>query len=131
MNSVPGAKAGYGRILTFALDSSAALKIPPFGHKTAPVPITADKQEPQAVREGALLYNSQCILCHGLNAVAGSLPDLRYASKEVLDSLQSIVLEGTRAAYGMPSFKKILTAPDVKAIRSYLIARAQESAKAP
>ena len=78
---------------------------------------------------GGLLFNSHCFSCHGLNAVAGPLPDLRYSSKEVLDSFASIVLGGTRASAGMPSFKKILSGKEVDAIRAYVIARAQEAAK--
>jgi mono/diheme cytochrome c family protein len=128
-NKVPGAKAGYGRILTFALDGPAVLQVSPFGHKEPPVPAVAEKQDPQAVQKGAQVYGGQCIFCHGVNAVGAALPDLRYSTKAVLDSLESIVLGGTRAVNGMPSFQQILTADDVKAIRAYIIARAQESAK--
>ena len=131
--NVPGMGAvrpGYGRILTFALNGTATLKAPAFGHKDPPVPAITAKQNPTIVHEGARLFNSTCFFCHGLNAVAGSLPDLRYSSKEVLDSLESIVLRGSRASSGMPSYGKILTAEDVKAIRSYIVARAQESVPA-
>jgi quinohemoprotein ethanol dehydrogenase len=121
-------KPGWGRILTFALDGKAILKAPPFGHKNPPRPAITAKQDPEAVHAGALLFNSHCFLCHGLNAVAGPLPDLRYSSKEVLDSLPSIVLGGARESGGMPSFKKILSEENVKAIRAYIIARAQEAA---
>jgi quinohemoprotein ethanol dehydrogenase len=78
---------------------------------------------------GGVLFNSTCFYCHGFNAVAGPLPDLRYSSKETLDSMEHIVLSGSRASNGMPSFSKILSPDDVKAIRAYMIARAQESAK--
>jgi quinohemoprotein ethanol dehydrogenase len=122
-------KPGWGRILTFALDGRAALKAPPFGHKDPPRPAITARQNPKAVHAGALLFNSHCFLCHGLNAVAGPLPDLRYSSKQVLDSFSSIVSGGTRASEGMPSFKEILSANDVKAIRAYVIARSQETAK--
>jgi quinohemoprotein ethanol dehydrogenase len=122
-------RPGYGRILTFALNGSAQLNAPAYGHKSAPVPASTAKQSPRIVHQGGLLFNSNCFFCHGLNAVAGPLPDLRYSSKEVLDSFESIVLGGTRASFGMPSFKKILSAKEVKAIRAYVIARSQESAK--
>jgi quinohemoprotein ethanol dehydrogenase len=121
-------KPGWGRILTFALDGKAILKAPPFGHKDPPQPAITAKQDPQAVHTGALLFNSHCFLCHGLNAVGGSLPDLRYSSKAVLDSFSSIVLGGARESGGMPSFKKILSEKEVEAIRAYIIARAQEAA---
>ena len=130
--NAPGADAvrpGWGRILTFALDGKAILKAPPFGHKNPPRPAITAKQDAQTVHAGALLFNSHCFLCHGLNAVAGPLPDLCYSSKEVLDSLTSIVLGGARASRGMPSYKKILSEEDVKAIRAYIIARAQEAAR--
>ena len=127
--AVGAVKPGWGRILTFALDGKAILKAPFFGHKNPPRPAITAKQDPQAVHAGGLLFNSHCFLCHGLNAVAGPLPDLRYSSKEVLDSLPSIVLGGARASSGMPSYKKILSEEDVKAIRAYIIARAQEAAR--
>jgi quinohemoprotein ethanol dehydrogenase len=103
--NVPAAgavKPGWGRILTFALDGKAILKAPPLGHKNRPRPAITAKQDPNAVHAGALLFNSYCFLCHGLNRVTGPVPDLRYSSKEVLDSLPSIVLGGARASRGMP-----------------------------
>jgi mono/diheme cytochrome c family protein len=127
--AVGAAKPGWGRILTFALDAKAALKPPPFGHKDPPLPAIATKQNSQTVHMGALLFNSHCFTCHGLNAVAGPLPDLRYSTKETLASFAAIVLDGARASDGMPSFKKILSAKEVNAIRAYIIARAEETAK--
>ena len=131
MNSpaVGAAKPGWGRILTFALNGAATLKTPPFGHKAPPVPAITTIQNPQIVHKGALLFNSNCFVCHGLNALAGPLPDLRYSSKETLDSLASIVLGGALTSEGMPSYKKVLTAKEVEAIRAYIISRAQETAK--
>jgi quinohemoprotein ethanol dehydrogenase len=124
--AIGSVKPGWGRILTFALDGTAVLKTPPFGHKDPPTPAITAKQNPHLVHTGGLLFNSHCFTCHGLNAVAGPLPDLRYSSKEVLDSFSSIVLGGTRVSDGMPSFEKILSTKDVAAIRAYVIARAQQ-----
>jgi quinohemoprotein ethanol dehydrogenase len=122
-------KAGWGRILTFALDGKATLKAPPFGHQDPPVPAITAKQNPKSVHVGGLLFNAHCFICHGLNAVAGPVPDLRYSNKEVLDAFGSIVLGGVRASDGMPSFSKVLSAKDVGAIRAYVISRAQETAR--
>ncbi len=72
---------------------------------------------------GALLFNSHCFTCHGLNAVAGPLPDLRYSTKETLDSFPGVVLAGARVSDGMPAFGKILSAKDVEAILAYVIAQ--------
>ncbi len=132
MFNAPGSgpvKPGYGRILTFMLDGSATLKAPAFGHKDPPVPAITTNAPPRVVREGGLLFNSECAPCHGLFAVAGPLPDLRYGSKETLQDIEGIVLGGSRASAGMPSFTNILSAGQVQAIQAYIVSRARESAK--
>jgi PQQ-dependent dehydrogenase (methanol/ethanol family) len=124
-------KPGYGRVLTFSLGSNAAFKPPAFGHKEPPpVPTITVDTSPETVHRGQLLFADNCAGCHGGKAVAGPLPDLRYASKETLEGIQAIVLGGARAARGMPSFQKILNADQVKAIQAYIVARAKESANA-
>ncbi len=80
------------------------------------------------IQGGTALYNGYCLSCHGINAVGGPLPDLRYTSKAKLDNLEAIVLGGALKQAGMPAFDKILNADQVGAIRAYLISRAQESA---
>jgi quinohemoprotein ethanol dehydrogenase len=124
-------KPGYGRILTFVLGGAAVLSAPPYGHKDPPpMPAITTNATPQVVQQGGLLFNSHCAPCHGLNAVAGPIPDLRYASTETLEGIQDIVLGGTRAAVGMPSFQKLLNAEQVHAIQAYIVSRARESAQA-
>jgi quinohemoprotein ethanol dehydrogenase len=125
-------KPGYGRILTFTLNGAATLKAPAFGHKDPPhVPAIATDTSLQVVHQGELLYAANCMGCHGINAVAGPLPDLRYASKETLEGIEDIVLGGSRASSGMPSFQKILNSGQVRAIQAYIVARARETAKPP
>ena len=85
-------KPGYGRILTFALGRSAKLSVPEFGHKNPPGPAITARQSPRLVRKGGMLFNSFCMECHGINAVASSLPDLRYADRATLMGIQDIVL---------------------------------------
>jgi quinohemoprotein ethanol dehydrogenase len=121
-------KPGFGRILTFKLGGATALRAPSFGHKDPPAPALAASDSPQFIHAGSLLYSEYCMSCHGVSAVAGSLPDLRYASKETLENFENIVLRGTRASLGMPSFKTLLDARQVQAIRAYIISRARESA---
>jgi quinohemoprotein ethanol dehydrogenase len=123
-------KPGYGRMLTFVLGGNAAFKAPAFGHKEPPpMPSITVDASPQLVHQGALLFADNCAGCHGSKAVAGPLPDLRYASTQTLQGIQAIVLGGARAARGMPSFQKILNAGQVKAIQAYIVARARETAK--
>jgi quinohemoprotein ethanol dehydrogenase len=95
------------------------------------VPAITTNASPKTIHEGNLLFNSNCAPCHGLNAVAGPVPDLRYASKEIHQDFENIVLGGNRASAGMPSFKSILSAEQVRAIQAYIISRARESSKPP
>jgi quinohemoprotein ethanol dehydrogenase len=128
----PGAgkvKAGYGRILTFALNGTATLKVPAYGHTEPPTPAITLNASAATIHQGGLLFNGQCAPCHGINAVAGPVPDLRYAAKGVHDQFEAIVLGGALASLGMPSFKKILTPAQVRAIQAYILSRAAESAK--
>ncbi len=124
-------KPGFGRMLTFTLGGNAAFKAPAFGHKDPPpMPSITVNTSPQVVHQGELLFDDNCAGCHGAKAVAGPLPDLRYASTQTLEGIQAIVLGGARAARGMPSFQKILTAEQVRAIQAYIVSRAREGAKA-
>jgi mono/diheme cytochrome c family protein len=132
MFNAPGSgpvRPGYGRILTFTLNGTATLKAPPYGHKEPPTASITSNASPQVVHEGNLLFNAHCAQCHGVNAVAGPLPDLRYASKETLQGLEDIVLGGRLASAGMPSFAKVLDAKQVQTIQAYIASRARESAK--
>jgi PQQ-dependent dehydrogenase (methanol/ethanol family) len=122
-------KPGFGRILTFALGGIATLRVPALIHTALPVPAIATTSSAQMVREGQHFYNSMCARCHGWNAIAGPLPDLRYSSKETLMGIDDIVLGGTRASAGMPSFSKLLNAGQVRAIEAYIVSRARESAR--
>jgi mono/diheme cytochrome c family protein len=83
------------------------------------------------IHQGGLLFNGQCASCPGINAVAGPMPDLRYAAKGVHDQFEAIVLGEALASLGMPSFKKILAPAQVPAIQTYILSRAAESAKHP
>ena len=122
-------KPGYGRILTFTLGGAATLKPPAYGHPDPPVPVLTTTAPAPVVHEGGMLFNTHCAGCHGINAVAGPLPDLRYSNKATLEGIEDIVLGGKRASLGMPSFQKILDAKQVHAIQAYLITRTRESAK--
>ena len=122
-------KPGYGRILTFALGATAPFNPPAYGHKDPPAPALAMNASPKTVRMGKLLFQDNCASCHGQDAVAGANPDLRYASKAVHQRFEAIVLGGARSSAGMPSFKNILNAGQVRSIQAYVLSRAAEGAK--
>jgi quinohemoprotein ethanol dehydrogenase len=123
-------KPGFGRILTFAIGATGSFVPRPFGHTEPPRPAVTINVSPNVAHEGEALYNANCMTCHGFNVVAGPISDLRYATKEVHDQFEDIVLGGSREMLGMPSFKKILKADQVRAIQAYVLSRAAASAKA-
>jgi len=122
-------KPGYGRILTFALGGKATVPVRAFGHSGPPTPAITMNASPQMIHDGQLLYTANCAQCHGLAVVAGPLPDLRYATRQVHEQFQAIVLGGARSTLGMPSFKDLLTADQVKNIQAYVLSRAAEGSK--
>jgi quinohemoprotein ethanol dehydrogenase len=131
LSNDPGAgkmKPGYGRILTFAVNGTATLNAPAYGHTEPPTPAITVNASAATIHQGGLLFNGECAPCHGINAVAGPVPDLRYATKGVHDQFEAIVLGGALAPLGMPSFKKILAPAQVRSIQAYILSRAAESA---
>jgi quinohemoprotein ethanol dehydrogenase len=115
--------------LTFALGGKATLTPPAFARTGPPTPAITMNASPAMIKEGGFLYGAYCVQCHGLNVVAGSLPDLRYSSRQVHEQFEAIVLEGGRATLGMPSFKDLLKPDQVKALQAYVLSRASEDAK--
>ena len=103
-----------GKLLTFALDGTAAL--PP---RPAPRPVTAiaNPARPDEIAAGAKLFTTYCARCHGGSTV---LPDLRRSSPGVYQSYERILLEGALAERGMPLFD-YLDCPAVAALRVYLL----------
>lgn len=112
-----------GRMLTFALGGSAPLRGVEATTREPAEPI-ASTASAEDVNAGATVYAEWCSVCHGPAAVSGGVvPDLRYAAPEVLASFEDIVLGGTRADRGMPSFERWLTPEDVDLIRAYVLDR--------
>ena len=114
-------KPGFGRILTFALDGSLEIDVPFYGHAEPPTPAIQMEASPAEIREGGMLYHEFCNSCHGNFAVAGFLPDLRYATEAVHAQFEEIVLRGAREPLGMPTFGGILEPDQVQAIQAYVL----------
>ena len=121
-------KPGYGRLLTFTIGANAPFDPPAYGHPEPPTPAIELVASAATVAEGERLYERHCVYCHGANAIAGPLPDLRYATIEVHEGFEAIVRGGALAPLGMPSYEDKLDAEQVRAIQAYVLARARESA---
>ena len=118
---------GPTRLLSFSLDGKAVLPAWEYAPPALPElpPLTASAE---AVDLGRRLFQDRgCSGCHGKDAVArvgGTVPDLRYATRETHLQWPGIVIGGARSARGMPAH--VLSADESEAIRAYIIARAHE-----
>jgi quinohemoprotein ethanol dehydrogenase len=115
------------RVLTFALDATAAL--PPPGPRT--LPFLDDPQfviDPAKAARGEALTRTRCLLCHGIAlAAAGTAPDLRRSPMTLSrEALSAVLLRGSLLAAGMPRFEEF-SAADVEDIQHYVRRRARES----
>lgn len=122
-----GEKAsGPTQLMAFALGESVT---PP----PRPVPRPSLPEQPvleastKEIEHGQALYDLNCKGCHGQDAVAragGSVPDLRYATKETHANWYEIVHGGARRGDGMPSFD--LDKEKIEAMRKFVLSRSLE-----
>jgi PQQ-dependent dehydrogenase (methanol/ethanol family) len=115
---------GGGQVLSFALGGNQPVPQAAEPARFAPPPLP-DGIPAADLERGNVLFHKECVACHGMLAIGGgSISDLRFARPEVHASFQEIVLGGTRAARGMPSFADRLTPEEVDLIHHYILARA-------
>ncbi len=120
------------RLLVFRLGGTAVLPPPP-EFTPAPINPPRDEQPAQLVQAGLDLYSANCAICHGDDAlVRGIFPDLRRSARlNSQDAFDAVVLHGALAANGMAGFDDYLDETESQAIRSYLIALAQQTPMQP
>jgi len=116
------------RVLTFAIGGNATL--PP---AIEPEPLVAPHDpsfvaDPARAARGRAMFNGVCLMCHGVDAVAGgAAPDLRISATLRDRALyDQIVMDGVLVEQGMPAFAGALPPAMVEDMRFYLRTRAQE-----
>lgn len=75
----------------------------------------------QMISSGVDLFARHCSHCHKNDATSGTVPDLRRITAQTYGQFEAIVLGGIRADKGMGSFKALLDARDVDAIRAAML----------
>ena len=113
------------RLLTYVLDGSAPQppSAPPSFVK--PIDDPAMKLDPAIVAKGRDLY-SQCVICHGVSAIAGGYaPDLRASAVPLsAPAFAAIVQGGALQSRGMPRFDEF-SEQDLDALRQYIRERSR------
>jgi quinohemoprotein ethanol dehydrogenase len=114
------------RVLTFVLGGTG--KLPP--NDAVEEPIQDDPNfaiDPAKVTLGASIYNTSCMVCHGVGAAAGgAAPDLRESTIPLdADAFRSVVYEGALMARGMGKFANLSDA-ELEGLRHMIRQRARE-----
>ena len=115
-----------GRVLTYKLGGESSL--PSASAVTRSLPELPDiETAAEQVRRGDVLYGARCSWCHGSGVRGtGSVPDLRYSTKETHAIWRAIVLDGAYVPLGMPIFNEVLTEEEALAIQAYVLDAARE-----
>lgn len=113
-------REGPGTVYTFAIGGTA--KAPDFVAYQLGALVQGVSYDPAHVKEGTLLYVSNCVFCHGVPGVArgGNIKNLGYAASEVIANLDKFVFKGPATANGMPDFTGKLTADQVEKIKAFI-----------
>ncbi len=123
--------AEMGRVLVYKIGGKAAL--PAYEvFEVDEVPAADDFGSAQQLANGRVLYDRNCMVCHGpLVVSSGAVQDLRWAQAPgAKQDFASVVLEGRLASAGMASFAATLSPADAESVRAYIINRAHEDADA-
>ncbi|WP_157218156.1 PQQ-dependent dehydrogenase, methanol/ethanol family [Flavisphingomonas formosensis] len=84
--------------------------------------------DPAKAKIGAGIYNTSCVICHGIGMISGgAAPDLRKSSVPLdADAFSSVVHDGALMPRGMPSFEN-LSAEELEGLRHYIRQRSRET----
>jgi quinohemoprotein ethanol dehydrogenase len=131
-NAIPNiGSPEMGRVLVYKIGGKAALEAyAPY--EMEKVAAAEDFGSAAELEHGRVLYDRNCMVCHGgLVVSSGVVSDLRWSKAPATkDGFADIVLEGLYASAGMASFANTLNAADAEAIRAYIVNRANEDAAA-
>jgi mono/diheme cytochrome c family protein len=121
---LPQKQRRAGRLMVFALDGKAtapAYAVAPL----APAAVVQQTGSAAQIEQGRNVFAANCLVCHGADAIGGTLPDLRRSMMITTRSaFNSVLIDGALEDNGMVSFKDKLTPDEIEAVRLYLGNRA-------
>lgn len=113
-------RVGPGRVYTFALGGKAPLPETVMNQRTELV--SGVSYDPNHVTEGAGLYISNCLFCHGVPGVnnGGNVSNLGYSAKGTIANLPALVRSASMVQLGMPDFTQKLSEEEVIRIQAFI-----------
>jgi len=114
---------GPTRLMAFTLQGDTPMPEILSDTRSLPEQPPLDTDEDR-IETGKEYFHGLCSSCHGKNAAArygGSVPDLRFATMEVHQMWNGIVIGGARTQAGMPRFD--LSLEEADAIRQYVLSQ--------
>jgi quinohemoprotein ethanol dehydrogenase len=113
-----------GRVYTFRIGGSAPM--PPVERAERRPLVTGIAYRAEDVTPGAGLYVANCAFCHGVPGVmsGGNLPNLGYSTRETMEAMPHLVLQGAWTAQGMPRFDGKLDEAQLGQIRAFILSTA-------
>ncbi len=113
-------RKGPGTVYTFAIGGTA--KPPAFVEYKLNALVQGVPYDKNHVGEGAAIYISNCVFCHGVPGVdrGGNVPNLGYSTKEVIADLDKFVFKGPYMNNGMPDFTGKLTPAEVGKVKAFI-----------
>ena len=113
-------RQGPGTVYTYVLGGTA--KAPDFVAYQLGALLQGVKYDASHVKEGTMLYVSNCVFCHGVPGVdrGGNVKNLGYSATEVVSNLDKFVFKGPDTAKGMPDFTGKLSAEQVEKIKAFI-----------
>ncbi len=112
--------ASPGTVYTFAVGGDA--KYPEVArYKLGPL-IQGVKYDPKNVPEGAGIYVSNCVFCHGVPGVdkGGNIPNLGYVDSSAIENLKDALFGKAFADAGMPDFEGKLKEADAEKLKAFI-----------
>jgi quinohemoprotein ethanol dehydrogenase len=110
-----------GRVYTFRIGGAAAM---PAAVQAERRPLVSDiAYRAEDVAPGTGLYVANCAGCHGVPGVnnGGNVPNLGYSTRETLEAMPRLVLDGAYVAQGMPRFDGRLDETQLTQIRAFVL----------
>jgi quinohemoprotein ethanol dehydrogenase len=113
------------RVLTFVLDGK--VRLPPAHYVArAIVDDPGIRIDETQAKQGAYLFNTSCVICHGMGMRSGgAAPDLRKSSVPLnADAFAAVVRDGGLSRSGMPSFDEF-SREDLDGLRMFIRQRSR------